>query len=167
LFAAGGGGKLLTSVAGQAVTDQFGNKLSGGLLTTLVKSIQPGSSPAVAETWHAMSLASGWGAASGNEPTYTLIPGGPNGQSVAVTGALTLPSSGTYNSVTFATLPSAYAPTNYRRWPVLPLAGTTYSNTSYPGAARAYISTGGAIQLNGIPSSLDGKDVDISGTYAI
>ena len=70
--------------------------------------IEPGSSPAAAETWHTLTLASGWSTVAGQPvPSYRLLPDG----NVQMTGAATHAafSSATPFSAAGA-IPAAYRP---------------------------------------------------------
>ena len=110
--------------------------------------------------WQTVALTSGW---SG---TVQYRFPDPLALNVQVTGQVTLPS-GTYNDVEFGAVTGAYSPTAARNWPVTPLAGITYGNATYPGAPHAFAQPGGALYLYGIPGSLNGDAVDVSGIYAI
>jgi hypothetical protein len=121
-----------------------------------------GTTTATASTaWQTMTLTSGW---SGTIQ-YRFLDSA--GLSVQVAGILTLPASGGYNDIQFGTVGGSYFPTADRNWPVVPLAGTAYSNTGFPGAPHAFVVPSLGLYLWGIPSSLNGDTVAIDGIYAI
>lgn len=133
------------------------------MVTGSVAITEPGTgtgpfNPAVAEGPHPLSISGGWGGSA----TYELLPG----KMVCIEGSVVTPSSGSYNDVTFATLPAAYQPGTTRNYACLPLAGTTYGNATFPGAPHVIVS-GGSMLLWGIPGSLNGQSVDISGQYSL
>lgn len=116
---------------------------------------------APATAWQTLTLASGW---SGTVQ-YRFLDG--LALNVQITGAVTTPASGEYNSIVFGTVTGAYSPSADRNWPVAPLAGSTYGNATYPGAPHALVEPGGALYLWGIPESLNSDGVDVSGIYPI
>jgi hypothetical protein len=122
----------------------------------------PAAPPAGASTaWQTLSLASGWT----GPVTYRYLDSA--GINVQITGSVTLPSSGSYNDVNFATLPPGYQPSATRNPGCVPLAGDTYGNSSFGGAPHVIILTNGAMYLWGIPGSLNGQAVDISAIFAL
>lgn len=127
--------------------------------------VEPGTgtspfNPAVAEGPHLLSVTGGWGTSS---LTYELLPQ----NMVCIEGGVVTPSSGAYNNVVFATLPTGYQPGTVRNYPCVPLAGTAYGNASFPGAPRVIVSTNGNMSLWGIPGSLNNQTIDISGVFSL
>jgi hypothetical protein len=104
------GSALAASFSSTAFTDAGGNSIPIGIMTNPMYAIQPGSSPAVEETWHAVTPASGW-TLSGMLPglSYRLLPDG-NAQLEGNIKYSGTPLSGW----TMTTLPSAYWPNNQR-----------------------------------------------------
>jgi hypothetical protein len=86
---------------------------------------------------------------------------------VDVQGCIQLPSSGSYGGITFYTFPSGspYIPPQQVSWPVVQLGGTpaTQTNAGFP---RAYLSSTGQLQVNGISPSINSSLVRITGRYA-
>lgn len=130
------------------------------VITSALAAILPGGGISTPETWHTMTLTGGWSAMSGNiAPRYRLLPTG----RVSIQGALTLPSSGSYNSVTFATLPAGYFRADFAaRAPIAYLGNYPSSYTAIVGSPRLFLSTAGGLQLGGIPSGENSQNVDIS-----
>lgn len=81
------------------------------LMTDALTAVEPGSSPAALETWHALALDTGWTAGSGSNPvpSYRVMPDG----GVQISGYATHTSfSGSLNLCSGANvLPAAYRPT--------------------------------------------------------
>ena len=150
-----GTGHVYLSVSDAGVTIQAG--------TFTVTEPGTGTSPtnpAVAEGPHSLSVTSGWGTSS---LTYELL-----GQNmVCIEGGVVTPSSGAYNDVVFATLPTGYQPGTTRNYPCVPLAGTAYGNATFPGAPRVIVETNGNMLLWGIPGTLNSQTIDISGVFSL
>lgn len=107
--------------------------------------VQPGTStePATQETWHTLSLTSGWSAGTdlagtSYPPAYKLLPDG----NVALRGDLGTPSSGSVTTTTFATIPAAYRPTTN-----VPTATVVNHTGSQSGAVCLRVN--GNLQLSG------------------
>jgi hypothetical protein len=89
------------------------------------------------------------------------------GLNVQLSGQVTLPSSGAYNDIKWGTIAAAYYPSADRNWPAILMSGTSYGNTTYPGAPHCFVVPGLGLYLWGIPNSLNGDNVDVSGIYAL
>ena len=95
---------------------------------------------------------------------YRSMPGG----FVYVSGSVTLPGgSSVYNDVVFFTMGSGYIPAAQRNWPCVPNSGTSYGNATYQGAPTCFIEDDGTMRLWGVPGSLNGDSVNISGVYSL
>ena len=133
-------------------------------LGTRLVACDPSTTPGVnstAEDWHAMSLTSGWG---GTNTNYKLRPDG----QVSFQGVITLPASGSYNSVTFATVQLPYYNPNHScRGAISYLGNYPATYTAIVGSPRLFVSTAGGLQLAGIPSGENGQQVDISCTIDV
>jgi hypothetical protein len=148
------------------VTHTYMALYAGGvdILAGNITAVEPGTgtsdtNAAQAESAHSLSITgSGW---SGSV-TYELLAD----DMVVIQGSVVTPSSGSYNDVAFASLPSGYIPGTTQNRPCVPLAGSTYGNATFPGAPHLIISSGsGNLLLWGIPGSLNGQSVDISCTF--
>jgi hypothetical protein len=100
---------LVASFSGVAFTDAYGNSIPVGMMVNTVKAIQPGSSPAVAETWHTLTLKAGFSSNGSPAPpcSYQFEPAG--GGRVRLRGRVNL----TANQVAgapFADIPANYTP---------------------------------------------------------
>jgi hypothetical protein len=152
--------QLAASFSGTAFTDSYGNSIPVGVMVNGLVVIQPGSSPAVAETWHTPTLNSGWATGSHSTGTfqnvrYRLTPW----REVEVTGIIHTTSA--TPSSTIWTMPSGYIPTTRQRMNVVTNA------------------TGGAIGVNGVdffpdgtvvmesPITASGTDVQFGLLYAL
>jgi hypothetical protein len=99
-------GSLVCAVTPVSGTDAEGNAYAGGL-TGQITALQPGSSPAALETWHAIPLAAGWTAVAGQAvPSYQLLPDG----NVQITGSATHASFAGATALSSSALPAAYRP---------------------------------------------------------
>lgn len=113
------------------------------------------------ETWHAMSpLSGGFSAAAGSlTPSYRLKATG----EIAFRGAVTLPSSGSYNSVTFFTVPFGYHRTDFASRAGIPYIGAyPASYVATTGSPRLFLDTSGNVQVAGLPSGENSQNCDIS-----
>ena len=71
-----GGTALAASMSSAAITDPLGNAAPVGYQGPVV-AVQPGVSPSVPETWHAITADAGWSALSGYAaPQYRLLSDG-------------------------------------------------------------------------------------------
>jgi|HubBroStandDraft_1064217.scaffolds.fasta_scaffold233627_2 hypothetical protein len=119
-----------------------------------------GTSPvnaAVAETWQFASPPSGWT----NDLIYKLYPD----QTVGFAGTIILPSSGSYNGVTFTTLPAGYIPAGTKLRPIVCTAQSSAygNNSSSPGLPYVQITSGGVVSFGGLPASINGKEICVDG----
>lgn len=119
-----------------------------------------------AETWHDMRPLSNSfvGTISGEYPPQYRL--GADGW-VEIHGTIQLPGAGSYNSITFFTLPSGYRPGSHPvSWPVSQLGGapSTDANTGFP---RMFIDTTGVCQVAGISSSINGTNIRITGKFPL
>jgi hypothetical protein len=100
-------GSLVLAISPIAGTDGEANAYAAGLAGP-VTAIQPGSSPNALETWHAITLASGWSTVAGQPvPSYRLLADG----TVEITGSATHASFAAATALTASgALPAAYRP---------------------------------------------------------
>lgn len=135
---------------------------SAGGLTTLVDERQFSM-----DSWHDMRPLSNSfvGSIAGEyPPQYRLDP--MNGV-VWIAGAIQTPGSGSYNSITFCTLPAAYAPAQSVSWPVVPLGTGSPSTNAAPGVPRGFTQPGGALQVAGIQAAQNSSLIRIGGFYPL
>lgn len=166
----GGGGRLILH-SGQATagdddvwlylndSSQGGPEvvISPGLSGTapiFIVTTEPGN-PGTAETWHPLTLASGWSAVSGfPTPGYRLNALG----NVELTGRIThasLASSGL-----IANLPAGYYSTYQRGCPVSLVAGSPAAS----GLPRLYCSTSGQLNIESLSSTAGTVTLDLDGS---
>lgn len=134
---------------------------SAGAINTLVDERVPINDP-----WHDMRpLQNSFVGSVTNEfpPQYRFDAG--RGM-VDVIGTLNLPSSGSYNSVTFFTFPNFYCPAQYTSWPVSQTGGLSSTNNT-GGYPRTFLNVGGGFQLNGISPGINGSGVRLNGSYPL
>ena len=123
-------------------------------------------SPAIAETWHDMRplINSFVGTTAGRyPPQYRKLSDG----TIQIAGNITFPGVGgpNFNSITFATLPPAYRPTNNvgQRWPV-----TLETNVTPIGTPNVAIDTSGNLQFHNCPTArLLATIANIEGEYPL
>jgi hypothetical protein len=94
-------GPAVGAIQPSVTTDAAGNALAAGF-TGQASAIQPGSSPAVVETWHTASLANSWTGTL----SYKLLPH----DSVMISGLVTAPGGVANPSLVNTALASAYQP---------------------------------------------------------
>lgn len=150
-----------TPVAGQAVFLQPVGAQQAYVITGSVTPPAP-PPPGASTAWQTVTMENGF--------TGTIQYRFPDsaGINVQLSGAVTLPGgSSVYNDVQWGLVSSAYCPSATRNWLVCPLSGTSYGNPTYPGAPHGFVLTNGALYLYGVPGSLNGDQVDVSGIYAL
>lgn len=164
----------LNAIGSQVAANTGGVSTLNGQMTTANGSISTNTTNIAANTsaitalqdggsFQAMSSFSNSFSASGTLE-YRSMPGG----FVYISGSVTLPGgSATYNDVVFFTMGTGYVPAAQRNWPVVPNAGTSYGNATYPGAPTCFIESDGTMRLWGVPGSLNGDSVNISGVYSL
>jgi hypothetical protein len=134
---------------------------SAGAISTLVDERIPINDP-----WHDMRpLLNGFvGSVAGEFPPQYRF----DYQSglVHVIGTLNLPSSGTYNGVSFAQLPPFYSPAVATSWAVAQTQGLMSTNNT-GGMPRSYIASSGGLSFNGISPGINGSGVRINGFYPL
>jgi len=144
----------LSPVAG---TDSFGNAYAAGY-TGQVNAFQPGSSPALVETWHDLgNFQNGWTAGVGNAVRYKLMAEGGNMvwiQATFAPGTLT-------DSTTICTLGNnAYNPVKTQN-----LWAGTRGGTALTNDAIIQVTTTGNIQCLSMPTGT--TTVRVNGIYAL
>jgi hypothetical protein len=149
---------VVGSIAGAAGTDPVtGNPVPAGYMGAAV-AIEPGSSPAVAETWHDVALVNGWAVGSSpNAPLrYRLLSDG----NVQLNGVV---SGGSATSTGMANLPAGYYNTAYQQQvPVAVTNAPSSGNNSF----YLQITTAGAITIGGNTTAYKNTYV-VNGTYPL
>jgi hypothetical protein len=103
------------------------------------------------DTWHSITPPAGWGGGFNYRMTAE--------RTVMLAGLITLASSGSYNGITIATMPTIYKPIGDK---YLPMVSRTQSasfgdNAGSPGLPRVTISSvDGTVKLGGFPASANG-----------
>lgn len=133
---------LIAAVSPVAGSDGSGNAFAAGF-TGQIQAIQPGSSPTVVETWHAMAAFNLNFSHGTPAPFYKLNAD----NTVSFTGAVNVTSGTT--SGTFWTLPSsAYFPTTVKKFPLSISAGTPATGAN----VQITIDTSGNLILSAGPT---------------
>lgn len=142
-----GTAEFTIDTSGDAITIGSGNTnitLYGNVTSGTISAIQPGTSE-TAETWHNLTVPSGWTDKSGNGTgfRYRLEPDGTVLLSINVSAPSTAP-----GTITMATLPTGYIPISGQN---IPLASS--SNTGSGQSPHLFIDTSGNIKCYGINAS--------------
>ena len=86
---------------------------------------------------------------------------------VEVFGSVQLPASGSYNGITFFTMPVGYRAVKFTSFPVAQVSGAMSTDTTTSGSPRFYTDSSGVCQLFGISPSINGTMVRFSGRYPL
>jgi len=118
------------------------------------------------EAWHDMRPLSNsfTGTVSGEyPPQYRLTIDG----CVEIFGSVQLPGAGSYNGITFFTLPAGYRPVSHAVSFPVGQTGGTMSGDSNAGIPRVFIDTTGAIQYQGISPGINSSVVRMMGKFPL
>lgn len=134
---------------------------SAGALSGLIDERVP-----INDSWHDMRpLLNGFvGSVSGEFPPQYRFDS--TRGMVDVVGTLNLPSSGSYNGISFAQLLPFYWPLQATSWPVAQTQGPMSTNNT-GGMPRSFINAGGGLSFNGLSPSINGSGVRINGSYSL
>lgn len=144
------GGNVTGFIGGGGGVLQIGDVLNGPTA--------PGSG--VAESWHDLRpLVNSFVGSITNEfpPQYRMAPDG----WVELFGAVQTPAAGSYNGITWQTLPAGYRPAKFTSLPVAQSDGTMATDTT-AGNPRLYTDATGVLQFFGISPSLNSKVIRFS-----
>lgn len=138
-----------------AYGDWTGFNIPAGKITAVTPGTGTGpTNAATAETWHTMPAFINSFSHGTPAPSYKLMPD----NTVQLAGVVTLPGSGSYNSINFTTLPSGYRPISLKRLPASISAVGTYN-----GDPHVFIDTSGNMQIVGYPSAQNGQTFWLDG----
>jgi hypothetical protein len=140
---------LTAAMSAVSGTDSAGNAYGAGF-TGQIAAFEPGSNPSVVETWHTLTLASGWTAVNGPYYRYTednCVEMFGSATHAAFTGTTLLTAAGA--------LPTGYRPTS--TWNV--------GGTGIPGRAGAEVSPAGTVSA--VPNGTSCTECDIAGKYPL
>jgi len=103
----------------------------------------------VNDSWHTIAAPVNW---TGGV-NYKMLPG----RAVALAGQIQLPSTGSYNNVTIATVPANYRPQGdkFMACACTSLSSIYGQNSGSPGLPRVHVATNGAIQVSGFPAGVN------------
>jgi hypothetical protein len=119
-------------------TDPGGNAFAAGY-TGPVSAIQPGSAPAVIETWHNMTLLNGWTLGAGGYAQYRMMPD----KMVAIRGQNLVPGTLTDNTPLW-TIVTGYVPTGKADQPIVAITRASAAIGTVP---RLDVMSSGTLNL--------------------
>lgn len=175
IFGDNGGGLTLQSIAEDVLvrlTAKNGlliGSVTGAILNSVHNGVlvaqQPGAAQFTAEPWHDLRpLSNSFGGTITNEfpPQYRMSLEG----FVDIFGAVQTPASGSYNGITWATLPVGYRPAKFTSFPVAQIGGTMATDTN-TGSPRLYTDSSGVLQFFGISPSINSSTIRFSGRFPV
>ena len=136
----------------------WASQSTGGLVT-----LTDNRTLIVNDTWHSISPPANWFGGV----NYKMN----DDKTVSLAGLVQLNTSGGYNGVVIATLPTIYSPLGDKRMPIVCTAqSSVYGQNIGTGAGLPYVwvNTSGQVQLGGLPGSINSQIVYLDGArYAL
>lgn len=136
-----------------------------GTLPTIIVANNPTLPDNNPEAWHDLRpLSNSFVGTITNEwpPQYRLMPDG----NVEIFGAVQLPASGSYNGITWGTLPAGFRPAKFTYIPCAQLGGAMSTDTT-AGSPRLYTDSTGVLQFFGLSPSINSTVVRFSGRFPV